>query len=51
MLPVETFLDHIARAAMVRDQAGAHLSRRRDGDVIEPVPQGPMGLLMTVNFV
>jgi hypothetical protein len=51
MLPVETFLDHIARAQlMVRDQAGAHLSRRRDGDVIEPDPQGPMGLLMTVNF-
>ena len=51
MLPVETFLDHIARAQqMGRDQAGAPLSRRRDGDIIEPDPQEPMGLLMTVNF-
>ena len=46
-----SFLDHMARAMqIIRGRTGAHLSRRKDSDVVEPDPQGPMGLLMTVNF-
>jgi len=36
---------------MVREQTGANLLRRKGSDVIEPDPQGPMGLLMTVNLL